>query len=360
MVLMLVGFIGRKIIKPDLNYLKFWPNLLLLIFLLFSAFSLLNSGAYLHKSLHALFGKWLQYLGVYIIVQDTAGDKRIFNRALLLFLSSATLVVISGLSQYFFGVEFLRNRSIGYIDDKIKAVSSSFSHYNSLGAYLIVVLSLAGSLLIAGNSFGLLEGSLLTVILLSTAALALTFSRGSWLAAIVSFIFVPIIAKKNLKRLIPVFILIFIIFLFPLFHERFLLIFKAGGDKDRFLYWQAAIKMIQGHPFLGVGVGTFMANFTRYLPNLFPAYAHNCYLQICAETGVFSLLTFLIFIGSFIYLGIKKFIVSKDYPLLGLLAGAAGFLVHSFFDTNLYSLNLVVLFWAWVGLIFARLRLADN
>jgi hypothetical protein len=42
--------------------------------------------------------------------------------------------------------------------------------------------------------------------------------------------------------------------------------------------------------------------------------------------------------------------------LLGLLAGVIGCLAHSFFDTNLYSLRLAVLFWVWVGLIVARLR----
>lgn len=359
-VLTLAGFIGRKIIKPDFRYLKFWPNIFLLVFLLFSALSLFNSGAYLNKSLNALFGKWFQYLGIYIIVQDIASEERILKRALLVFLIGASLAVISGLSQYFLGCEFLRNRSMGYIDGKINAITSSFSHYNNFGTYLVVALSLAVSLLLSGNSFGLLEGCLLIFTIFSTVALTLTFSRGSWLAAVAAFVFVSIISKRNLKRLIPVLILAIIIFLFPLFHERFFLTFMAGGDRDRFLYWQVAIKMIQEHPFIGVGVGTFMANFANYLPNLFPAYAHNCFLQIFAETGVFSLLAFLAFVASFIYLGIKRFIASKDYSLLGLLAGTVGFLVHSFFDTNLYSLILAILFWVWVGLIFARLRVVNN
>ena len=49
-ILMLLGFIGRKIIKPDFRFLKFWPNIFLLLFLVFNAFSLFNSGPYLHKS----------------------------------------------------------------------------------------------------------------------------------------------------------------------------------------------------------------------------------------------------------------------------------------------------------------------
>ncbi len=44
------GFVGRKIIKPDFKFLKFWPNIFLLFFLLFSALPLFNSGAYLKIS----------------------------------------------------------------------------------------------------------------------------------------------------------------------------------------------------------------------------------------------------------------------------------------------------------------------
>jgi energy-coupling factor transporter transmembrane protein EcfT len=97
-VLALFGFIGRKIIKPDFKFLKSWPNILLLLFLIFSFFSLFNSGIYLNKSLHALFGKWMQYLGIYIIVQDNIYDQKVIKRGMIVFLFGASLAVFSGLS----------------------------------------------------------------------------------------------------------------------------------------------------------------------------------------------------------------------------------------------------------------------
>jgi len=106
-----------------------------------------------------------------------------------------------------------------------------------------------------------------------------------------------------------------------------------------------------------VGLGTFMANFSKYLPNLNISYAHNCYLQILAETGIFTLSSFILFAVSLVYLGIKKFLRSRDFVLLGLLSGMVGFLVHSFFEVNLYSLQLAFLFWVWAGLIVTRLRI---
>ena len=350
-----IGFIGRKIIKPDFKFLKFRPNIFLLLFLFFSALSLLNSGQHLAKSFHALFGKWAQYIGICVIIQDYVHGKRIIKNGIFIFLFSAVLVTLSGLSQLFFADEFLRHKSMTVMDNGMRAITSSFVHYNSFGGYLVVVLSLMIALLLADNCYGLKAVSLLVFSMFSTAAIMLTFSRGSWMALVVSFIFMFILARKNFIRLIPVFLVIIGMLSFPVFKERLCLIFKSGGDTDRFRYWSAAFKMINEHPFFGKGVGTFMANFSKYLPTTNISYAHNCYFQIWAETGIFALISFMIFIVSLIYLGIRKFLASRDFLLLGLLSGAAGFLVHSFFDTNLYSLQLAYLFWVWAGLIVVRL-----
>lgn len=358
-VFMSIGFIGRKLIKPDFKFLRSWPNAFLLLFVFFNAVSILNSGTYINISLNALFGKWMQYAGICIIAQDIIHDSRVFKRGMFVFLFAAALVVLSGLSQYFFGIEFLRNKSmIAMSGGGMPAMTSSFVHYNSFGGYLVVVLSLAIAILLAIGSFDLKAFSLLVFSMFSTAAIILTFSRGSWLAMAFSFVFIFSFFRKNFRRLMPVFIVIIAMCLFFGFHERLFLALKPGGDSDRFKYWTTAFKMILSHPFLGVGVGTFMANFQKYapLPAVREAYAHNCYLQIWAETGFFSLASFMAFVGSLFILGIKKILNSKDFLLLGLLSGAAGFLIHSFFEVNLYSLQLAVLFWLWAGLIIAKAR----
>jgi len=359
-ILAFFGFIGRKIIKPEFSYLKFRPNIFLTLFLFFSALSLFNSGEYLNKSINALFGKWMQYLGICIIIQDSIYDQKIIKRGMFVFLFGASLAVLSGLSQYFLGVEFLRNRSMIDMPGGMHAITSSFTHYNGLGGYLMVVLSLAVVLLLTDNPFSFRTGSLLIFSMFSTVAIILTFSRGSWLALIISFIFIFIFYGKNFKRLIPIFLMFIAVFFLPAFHERLFSTLKAGGDSDRFRYWLAALKMIKDHPIFGMGVGTFMANFSKYLPDSFVSYAHNCYLQIWAETGVFSLLSFIAFIVLLAYLGIRKFMVSRDFVLLGLLSGFIGFLTHSFFEVNLYSLQLAILFWVWVGLISASIRINNK
>ena len=321
---------------------------------------MLNSGNHLNISLHALFGKWMKFLGICLIIQDNVYDRKMINRGILVFLFSAALVVLSGLSQYFFGIEFLRNKNMTVMNDKVtRAITSSFDHYNSFAGYLVVVMSLIIALLLENASLGPRTVSLFTLLIFSGTAIMLTFSRGSWLALAVSFIFSSVLSRKKIQWFMPIFLMCIAVLFFPQIRERLHLTFKFGGDADRFKIWAAALKMINDHPFFGMGVGTFMANFSKYLPGK-PLYAHNCYLQIWAETGVFSLISFLGFTCSIIILGVKKFIYSKDFLLLGLLAGFIGFLVRSFFDTNLYSLQLAFLLWVWVGMIIRKLNIANE
>ena len=114
--------------------------------------------------------------------------------------------------------------------------------------------------------------------------------------------------------------------------------------------------MIKENPFLGKGLGTFMDYYKKHkIPGDETIYyAHNCYLQIWAETGIFGLLSFLLFVGSVLCRRIKAIKVNslpwQSSVLLGLISAVFGFLVHSFFDTNLYSLQLAVLFWFMLGL----------
>ncbi|MBU4251620.1 MAG: O-antigen ligase family protein [Candidatus Omnitrophica bacterium] len=125
----------------------------------------------------------------------------------------------------------------------------------------------------------------------------------------------------------------------------------------RFTLFHGAWGMIKEHPLLGKGIGTFMDYCAFYTnkPGVF--YAHNCFLQIWAESGIFSLLCFLLFVGYVFYRSIK---VSLRIPrslnyfvLIGLTAGLLGFLVHSFFEVHLYSFQLSFLFWVVLGLTVA-------
>jgi len=369
------SFTAKKIIKPDFARLKSLPNLFLLVFFIFIGFSLVNSGQYFHKSLWALAGKWAQYIGVCLIAQDISAERKVLKRAVSVFLFSACLVILSGLSQRFLGAEFLRGRPLICVSDKFCAITSAFKYYNALGTYLITAIPLFfGAFVIGVNKKWKFSPILALFLVFAVFADALTYSRGSWVGFIFSMMFLLIMIKDSRSRLIIIFTVVIFaaFFIIPAFFAyagqsmplnsfigRAISSFQAEGDADRFKYWQVAIRMIHENPFLGKGVGTFMDYFSRYLPTLNISYAHNCYLQIWAETGIFSLFSFLIFVGLLFWFGIKSFLAKKDYLLIGLLTGISAYLTHAFFDTALYSLPLAFLFWILAGLTLSLTK-SDN
>ena len=73
---MFLFFVLKKIINPDFKFLKSSTHIFLLFFIFFMGLSLLNSGFYLARSLTSLFLKWLEYIFIFIIVQDTLNNSK--------------------------------------------------------------------------------------------------------------------------------------------------------------------------------------------------------------------------------------------------------------------------------------------
>ncbi|MDI6758489.1 MAG: O-antigen ligase family protein [Candidatus Omnitrophota bacterium] len=354
--LALAAFLIKKVIKPDFKFLLTPPHLLLLLFFMFSALSLFNSGPYFARGLEALIAKWLEYLLIFILIEDTLNNKKKIYIAAYLFLFMAILVCIDGLWQKFFIYDFLKHKELIKVDSGPSAISASFGHYNSFGSYLVIVISLILGFLIYQENKKL-RSVLYFLTAIAGICLFLTFSRGSWLGIFFSLLLMMFLSERRKIPLFIVAVFFISVCLVPLIRERFMFIFQEGGDAGRFTIWQSAFKMIQENPFLGKGVGTFMNLFSKYMSMpLQIQYAHNSFLQVWAETGIFSLLSFLSFLVVVLSKGVQTFREKQDPLLLGLVCGVFGFLIHSFFDTQLYSLQLSVLFWAMLGLIAALNR----
>ncbi|MBD3263994.1 MAG: hypothetical protein GF375_02685 [Candidatus Omnitrophica bacterium] len=115
--------------------------------------------------------------------------------------------------------------------------------------------------------------------------------------------------------------------------------------------WQEAAAIVEDFPILGTGPNTYTLVGPNYsLREGGGIYPHNCYLQIAAETGILGLAAFLWVILRFFRLSIRKIKKEGGVLLLGINAGLLAYLVQSFFDTNLFSLKLAVLFWFMLGL----------
>ncbi len=309
------------------------------------------------RSFCALITKTLEYAAIYFLFVESIGfNKKRFNIILILLFASCGLSIFNGLFQQFQGVDFLRQRPLinGW-------VTAGFKYYNDFGGYLILVLPLIlGALFYKKIKLTIRSFAILPLAILAGLCLALTYSRGAWIGFVVGFIFLFIyifiyLANPRQRIYLPILIaaLCAVIFFLipPPMKERMMSIvhMQSAGRLGEGGLWMQAIRLVGHRIFLGQGLGIYMDMSSG-------TYAHNCYLQMLAEIGIIGLASFLWIIGRLFKLGIRSFKESRDPLLLGLLGGIIAFLAHSFFDTNLYSLQLSVLFWSMLGLAVARVK----
>lgn len=104
-------------------------------------------------------------------------------------------------------------------------------------------------------------------------------------------------------------------------------------------FWSVALKIIADYPILGTGLDSFGAAFTRYDTwngTVRVEQAHNDYLQILADAGIFGLLCVLSFIILLFKTSLRIITKSSDNfrrsAATGALAGCLGIIIHSLFD----------------------------
>jgi len=326
-------------------------------FVLINTLSLINSGQFLLKSLHALFFKWGEYILLYFIAFEIINSKKRFKIILTVFLVSFALIGVDGIWQYFTGTDFLRSRPLinGWL-------TASFEHYNIFGSYLCLGIPIAAGLGLAKKAEKpLIKIAVWALVALLLVCITFTYSRGAWVAVLsgLFFIFInqlinlPTLTKKLLLILVGGIFMIGLTFILPnSIKNRGISIVKLQGSGRRAL-WKDGIAFIKEKPIFGQGLGTYM-NKSKGI------YAHNCYIQMAAEIGITGLICFLWFLIEFFKLGIHLFKKNNDMLLLGLLAGISSFLINSFFEVNFYSLQVSVLFWFALGMIIGLTKIMEN
>ncbi|MBF0276002.1 MAG: O-antigen ligase family protein [Nitrospinae bacterium] len=152
---------------------------------------------------------------------------------------------------------------------------------------------------------------------------------------------------------------------------------KHGGSiYHRYYMWRVAGEMILAHPILGVGFGTYGNNYPDYgakvrekdssFPLLtnghiteFMPHAHNEVLNVFAETGIFGLVSFLMFFYFFYQLVINKLRKNPEENLIitGIFGAIITLLVYSMFSYPLRVLTSAFVFWALAGLLLSLVQM---
>jgi len=342
-------------------------------------------GSDIKLGLEGVFGKLYSYffilfLTIEVVIQyrpDSSAQVKIKDnvlyRILGIFLFSMAVIIFNGWFQYITGRDFLR----GYlVSDGLKA---SFKNSNDFAGWIIAILPiLICSVFI---KFKRINQLLRPVIKFLCIALAMAIivllakipSRGAWLGFLISLGFVGILGfvyrnkKLRLSVVLTSAILGILLLSGLIFNQAIkgrLSTLKEGfkADAYRQYTWEEALETIMDFPILGTGPNTYISvnSYYQSIRGGDSQYPHNSFLHMAAEVGLLGLGAFLWILWRFFSLGIENSKKHGNVLLLGVMAGLVAFLVQSFFDTNLYSVQLVVLFWFMLGLGVSVIKLNQS
>jgi len=133
---------------------------------------------------------------------------------------------------------------------------------------------------------------------------------------------------------------------------------KTSGTQSDFSsavrlnYWQGAWEMFKARPLTGWGIGEFGTVYHLYQKDPISSgkYAHNLYLEILAEQGIFVFVAFVLFLGYIFFAAFKK-IKEKEFAF-PLFAGTLAFLIHNGVDIDWHFKANTIVFWIFLGLLY--------
>ncbi len=321
------------------------------VFLGVCALSIVGS-RYRTESLHGFVGKWLEYLLFFMLAVDVARRPGVVARGAAVMAVSALLVVGEGLWQEVFGRGLIR----GYLLVVHNRMTGPYKNPIDLATYLIVVSPFLLGYAVVQPLWR--RRFVWGVLLLTMGALGRTIAFGVWVSLGIAVLLMLIPRRTILRRSVLIFAAVAVFAGVWSLHRtgltRAVLTLSDVGTSDRVFMWQSAIGMIKDRPLLGHGINTFMANYLDYWVGgeRQPRYAHNCYLQMAAETGALGLTAFLcvlLGIGLRVRDGLRAVTSRNELLLLGLATGLLAFVIHAAVDTDFYSLRQAALFWVLAG-----------
>jgi O-antigen ligase len=284
-------------------------------------------------------------------------DKR-RDLAVKVILILCLLIALVGIGQNYLGKAIWQRGTFG-----------PFVNRNHFAGFLEMGVGLAGGLIIGRSVRRELLAIYASGLLVICAGIVLSASRGGLLALgaeviFLAMVFIPSFFARRKERtpwMIVVTRSVGVVFLGAavIFGSIFLVgseglvknIAQTRGEVtseapaterySRLDIWSATRRLIEDHPYFGVGLGAYQYAYTRYDLSSGAQrveQSHNDYLQIVADAGLAGGLIALVFIVILFTRGLSASQTRdrrKRAIILGALTGCFGIAVHSFVDFNL-------------------------
>ncbi len=308
------------------------------------------------------------FMLTYFMAANSVRSRQMAQKTVLALILSCFAASMLGVYQNFVGVE----STASWIDSEMFAeigarVVGPFDNPNVFGEYLIMLLPLAISLILARRGAQRLIGAAVT--LAAGAALVYTWSRGAWLGAMASVGLLLVLYHAVLLRLVvpAIVALPFVAAALPSAIVSRLTSIGNLADTStayRVSIWTASVNMLKDIFRSGIGTGSaaFSAVYPAYALGgaAYALHAHNLYLQIFVELGVVGIAVFVLMLFFFFRSVFSCYRTLDDRAqattILAMGLGVFALLVQGLTDNVWYNYRIVLLFWLLMGLVIGMGR----
>ncbi len=291
---------------------------------------------------------------LYALIRVAHFSRRDLWRLMDAFVLSAVAIAVIGVYQYLF-----TNWVI--VGEGVRRVLAVYGSPNNLALYLDrALLLLIALVLFVPDTRRRVVYALAALPV--TAALYLTYSRGSELLAVpAGLLVIGLLSGKRARLAISALVIVGALALIPFAQTaRFQSLFQTGTGTGFFRWsvWQSGVDMIRDHPVLGVGLDNFLYEYPHYIkpdawrePNL--SHPHNVILDFWVRLGVLGVVV-LAWLGfEFYRTGWRKLAGGNRALVIGLLASMTAALAHGLIDASYFYVDLAYVFMLSFGVMQA-------
>ncbi len=366
-ILTVIKLLTKTNEKLEMN---FGDKFLLLYFLL--VLISVAGSSLLYLSLKG-FLKTLTYLGFYIsVIHYLKDNKDKIKWIFLAFCICASYETVFAFLQNYGAVEEIsgwQDMSKLNPEEVMTRVYGTLKPYNPnlFGGYMLSILP---SFLVLPFVNKKTLPAAITMGILSLVALFLTGCRGAYIGMFFALLTLIAITykfiKPQIKKLFTIaigilgVIVFFVILSISSLRARVFSIFAMRNDSSnsfRFNVYSSCIEMFKDNWLLGIGCGNqnFREIYGLYMKTGFDALsAYNIYLETAVESGIFALISFVIFLIVNIQKALKYIFSTKTIETVYVVASLLsiiGMLTHGIVDTVFFRPQIQFTFWIMIGII---------
>ncbi len=306
------------------------------------------------------------------VIYSTFRRTRQARALVLAWTGAAAIVALRGLAQFSEKLTQARLAGVNFYEYYVgERISGFMSHWMTFSGQLMIVLLLAAAFLLFSPSArrGLLVYAALCAAAIAVALL-LGFTRSIWLAAACALGFLLWRWRRWAAAAMPALLLAGMLAAPASVRTRFVSMFRPRQEVDsnqhRIVCWRTGWRMIQAHPWFGLGPEQVRLQFARWVPRDIPwplptgwyGHLHSIYIHYAAERGLPAMLALVWLLAKVLWdflAAVRKLPPGpseEKFLLHGGIAVVMAILIEGIFELNLGDSEVLALFLAAVAAVY--------